>query len=371
MMMNRYKNDLQGVLSYEERLQRAREELRRERAEQRATLSDLQYWRTRAKELEAKLKMYEREKVEDKAEICTTDHALGDEDRHESPLRRGSEAAVGVEGHGTEDGAHEPSHGIPVGMEELDMMDAETVDKTTVSGDAGAWGKDEDGDVTAADDGGEKCDPLTDMTWGHSVGPADEVDGSVEQPVGTEVQVNAAESAAVPPAAGGEMSNASAGIMCWVEECGVYVLRQDMGAVDNFDSHGMLQFQSTPDKGVIKSADREEDSQPKGKSSSNIVKRMKMRPRTRRPAAVRGSPYRQSIWRCYRHGRKKSDSGKVGREGASEVRHAPSDADVAARAAGVQLTVVGPIPTALQPDISNVMLSDQVLKLNALPTVPL
>jgi len=151
---------LQGVLSYEERLQRAREELRRERAEQRATLSDLEYWRTRAQELEAKLKMYERQKVEDKADIGTIDHALADEDRHESPLRRGCEAGVGVEGDGTRDGAHEPSHGIRGGMEELDMMDAETVDGTTVSGDAGAGGKEQHRDVTAADDGGEKCDPL-------------------------------------------------------------------------------------------------------------------------------------------------------------------------------------------------------------------
>jgi len=72
------------------------------------------------------------------------------------------------------------------------------------------------------------------------VGPGDQVHGSVEQPVGTEIQVNAVESAPVPPAGGGEMSNASAGNMRWVEECGVHVLRQDMVAVDKFESHEIL-----------------------------------------------------------------------------------------------------------------------------------
>jgi len=71
-----------------------------------------------------------------------------------------------------------------------------------------------------------------------------------------------------------------------------------MVGVENYESHEheSLQFQITPDKGAMSSARTQVDSQPyKVKSSSNIVKRMKMRPRTRRPAAVRGSPYRQGL----------------------------------------------------------------------------
>ena len=128
------------MLSYEERLHRTREELRMERAKQRATVSDVEFWCTRAQELEAKLKMYEGEKVEDNPDIGTTEHAVGDEDRHGSPLRRGCEAGVGVEGDGIGDGAHEPSHGIQGGKEELHMREAETVEGTTVSGDADGGG---------------------------------------------------------------------------------------------------------------------------------------------------------------------------------------------------------------------------------------
>jgi len=175
---------LQGVLSYEERLHRAREELRMERAKQRAAVSDVEFWRRRAQESEAKLKMYEGEKVKDNPDIGTTEHAVPDEDRHGSPLRRGCEAGVGVEGDGIGDGAHEPSDGKRGGKEELHRREAETVEGTTVSGDAGGGGHEEN-------------------------------DG--------------ADSAAVPPASVGEMSNASTRDMCWVEECGVYVLRQGYG----------------------------------------------------------------------------------------------------------------------------------------------
>ena len=74
---------------------------------------------------------------------------------------------------------------------------------------------------------------MRDITWAHCVRPGDEVHGSVEQALGTEIHVKGAHSAPVPPASVGEMSNASTRNMCWVEECGVYVWRQDMVGVEN------------------------------------------------------------------------------------------------------------------------------------------
>jgi len=46
------------VLSYEERLERAREELRAEKEKHVDTLRMLEFWKSRANELEARLKMY-------------------------------------------------------------------------------------------------------------------------------------------------------------------------------------------------------------------------------------------------------------------------------------------------------------------------
>jgi len=91
--------------------------------------------------LEAKLKMYEGEKVKDNPDISTTEHTFADEDRHGSPLRRGCEAGVRVQGDGIAHGAHKPSHGIRDALDKLHMMDVETVKGTTVSGDAGAGGE--------------------------------------------------------------------------------------------------------------------------------------------------------------------------------------------------------------------------------------
>jgi len=51
------------VLSYEERLQRASEDLRIERANQEASQNSLEFWRARLKELEGRLQMYEGKKI--------------------------------------------------------------------------------------------------------------------------------------------------------------------------------------------------------------------------------------------------------------------------------------------------------------------
>jgi len=53
--MNLKNNVLQGVLSYEERLERTREDLRIERGKHGATLNSLEFWCACAKELEARL----------------------------------------------------------------------------------------------------------------------------------------------------------------------------------------------------------------------------------------------------------------------------------------------------------------------------
>ena len=51
------------MLSYEERLQRASEDLRIERANQEASQNSLEFWRARLKELEGRLQMYEGKKI--------------------------------------------------------------------------------------------------------------------------------------------------------------------------------------------------------------------------------------------------------------------------------------------------------------------
>ena len=60
-------------------------------------------------------------------------------------------------------------------------------------------GNEQDPAVTTTDDGGEKCGPMRDIPWTRCVRPGDDVHGSVELPVGTEIHVNAADSAPLPP----------------------------------------------------------------------------------------------------------------------------------------------------------------------------
>jgi len=53
------------MLSYEERLQQAREEVRNERVKLDAIVKGLEFWRARVKELEGRLHMYEGTKAEE------------------------------------------------------------------------------------------------------------------------------------------------------------------------------------------------------------------------------------------------------------------------------------------------------------------
>ena len=79
-------------------------------------------------------------------------------------------------------------------------------------------------------------------------------------------------------------------------------------------SHERLQLEMTLDKDALKSKEGQLCSKLQVKSSSKLVKQMKMRPRMSRPAAVRGSPYRHSYWRRYRNFLLKSSNRKLPRQ---------------------------------------------------------
>ena len=96
---------MQGVLSYEERLQRAREEARSARLKFDSTVKELQFWRARAKELEGRLQMYEGRKGMQDPEIGCGGNDSDAGVRDVSPFSTRCEVGVGVDVHGVGDKA--------------------------------------------------------------------------------------------------------------------------------------------------------------------------------------------------------------------------------------------------------------------------
>jgi len=90
---------MQGVLSYEERLQRVRQELREEREKHGVTCTRVQYWQSRAKELEARLQIYEGKQEEENTKGGGTDDACNVLGGHGSLARAGCDG--GGEDHGS------------------------------------------------------------------------------------------------------------------------------------------------------------------------------------------------------------------------------------------------------------------------------
>ena len=85
--MNPENTIVQGVLSYDERLQRAQEELQIEHGKHEGILNSLEIWRTRGKELEARLQIYEGRKLHDHHKFGSTNDAYDDIHRHVNPQR--------------------------------------------------------------------------------------------------------------------------------------------------------------------------------------------------------------------------------------------------------------------------------------------
>jgi len=110
------------------------------------------------------------------------------------------------------------------------------------------------------------------------------------------------------------------------------------------------------------SADGKGSSMSTVESSSNLVKQMKTRPKMRRPAAVRGSPYTHSYWRRYQQTRRRSYKRTVGRERMQEATAVDSDVIDASRGTGVHWELVGPVPAAIQTSICTVCFSQKVKK---------
>ena len=127
---------MQGVLSYEERLQRAREEARSARLKFDSTVKELQFWHARAKELEGRLQMYEGRKGIEDPEIGCSGNQSDARVRDVSSFSTGCEGGVGVDVHVVGDEAQgsegaqgniEHSHGTEATEHELDKVDAPTV----------------------------------------------------------------------------------------------------------------------------------------------------------------------------------------------------------------------------------------------------
>jgi len=139
-------------------------------------------------------------------------------------------------------------------------------------------------------------------------------------------------------------------------------LRQEKVGMEYSASDEGQKLQMTPCEGVYMSADGKGSSKSAVKSSSNLVKRMKTRPRMHRPAAVRGSPYRHSYWRRYRQSQLRSYKRTGGRERREEAGAADSDVIDAPRDSGVHWELVGPISAAMQTSICSVCFSEKVKK---------
>ena len=104
---------MQAVLSYEERLQRVRQELREEREKHGVTCSRLQFWQSRAKELEARLEVYEGKQGGEDLKSSPSDNACEDLGAHGSPGRPGFDGGVQDDRSGVREGT--PAREVPPG----------------------------------------------------------------------------------------------------------------------------------------------------------------------------------------------------------------------------------------------------------------
>jgi len=77
--------------------------------------------------------------------------------------------------------------------------------------------------------------------------------------------------------------------------------RQEVGSIDNCVSHRVEQQEMTPEVDALKEEEGQLRSKSEMGSCSNLVKRMNIRPWTRRPAVVHGSPYKHFYWRPFRN----------------------------------------------------------------------
>ena len=77
--------------------------------------------------------------------------------------------------------------------------------------------------------------------------------------------------------------------------------REEVESIDNCVSHGVEQQEMTPEVDALKEEEGQLHSKSEMRSSSNLVKRMKIRPWTRRPAVVHRFPYRHFYWRRFRN----------------------------------------------------------------------
>jgi len=91
--------------------------------------------------------------------------------------------------------------------------------------------------------------------------------------------------------------------MCCEEAPGAYVLRQELAIVEYFASYEWLQLEMMPNKYVLKLEEGHVCLKLQTKSLLNLVKRRKIRPRIRKPAAVHRSPYRHSYLLHYQNSR--------------------------------------------------------------------
>jgi len=161
-------------------------------------------------------------------------------------------------------------------------------------------------------------------------------------------------------------------------------LREDVRSVDSSADHVVGQQQMTHEVDMVKGGEGQLRSNADMGSSSNLVKRMKMRPRTRRSAAIYGPPYRHSYWRRYRmsplhpYKRKpraerkmetmKEDSVCASGASAAVVEANPAEGTPLNAAtgpggecSGVQWSLLGPIPTPSNTLSSSIMLAEEVM----------
>jgi len=168
------------------------------------------------------------------------------------------------------------------------------------------------------------------------------------------------------------------------KEPGTSPRRHEVGDFDRSGDHGVEQQQMNLEVDVLKGEQGQLPLKAEMGSCSNLVKRTKMRPRTRRPVAVHGSPYRHSYWRRFRNSRlhpykrkplahrrkeimKEDSACASGASGAAlEATQAGSNPDTAATGSaleciGLKWSVLGPIPTVTNTLTSAIMLAEEVM----------
>ena len=107
---------MQAVLSYEERLQRLRKELREESDKHGVTCSHLLFWESRPKELEARLQVYEGKQGGEDLKSGATGGACDGLGTHGSPVRPGCDGGVQDDRSGVWEGP--PAREVPPGCGE-------------------------------------------------------------------------------------------------------------------------------------------------------------------------------------------------------------------------------------------------------------